>query len=57
LDLTLIFQHSKAIEFDDLKTGNAQKMTYIEFVEAISRIADRISPIGKNEDVPFYIFF
>jgi hypothetical protein len=47
------FNLSKLTEVDELERDNIFQMSFVEFLEAIARVAEKISPIGldANRDV------
>jgi len=50
-ELTVIFNMSMMLNQDVLNYDRHMKMSMVEFVEGLARIADKTSPIREHEDI------
>ena len=48
-DIDMCFRQAMMTEVDEIRHGEHLHMVYVEFIEAIARIADQLYPDKKNE--------
>jgi hypothetical protein len=53
-DLQVIFTLSAMTQLDQLNYDRHMRLSQVEFIEALARLADKISPLGSEEDPVMY---